>query len=84
MFGSNRIVRYVIIAAMILAGVSFIALIMSNFDIEAEKIMTELLAILILLVVLMGAAFLAALGLRALQNRREKSERQDQQNKDED
>lgn len=71
MFGS-KFGRYIIIATLILGGVSFIALIMSNFDTEAETIVSELLAVIVLLVVLMGAALLTALGLRALQNRRDK------------
>lgn len=82
MFGSNRIVRYIVIAAMILAGVSFIALIMSSFDVETEKLITELLAVLILLVVLMAAAFLTALVLRVVQNRRRRMERRDEQDED--
>jgi hypothetical protein len=77
MFG-KRVTRYALIAAMILVGVSFIALIMSNFDVTAETLMAELLAIFILLVVLMGAACLAALGLRALGNRDSKSKRDDE------
>lgn len=78
MFGSKRVTRYIIIAAMILAGVSLIGLLMSSFDVEAEKVLQQLLAIFVLLIVLMAAAFFAALGLRAIQNRRERSRRDDE------
>ncbi|MEX1034038.1 MAG: hypothetical protein WDZ30_11805 [Cellvibrionaceae bacterium] len=81
---SNRLTRLIIIAAAILAGVSFIALAMVNFDMDAKSLLAQLFAIVILLAVLIGAASLAAWGLRALQGRGKRRTRQGRNHKDND
>ncbi|WP_458618443.1 hypothetical protein [Gilvimarinus sp. F26214L] len=69
-------------ATLILGGVAFIGLAMSSLDIGSERIIGELLAVFVLIGALMLAAFIAALGLRALQSRREKDENRDDEEED--
>lgn len=86
MFGSNRIVRIILILTMIFAGVSLVGLIVSSFDTETGIVVNQFVAVLILLGILIAAAFIAALGLRMLQNRgaRQRDERDEQDEQDED
>lgn len=82
---SKQVTRYVIMAAMLVAGLSLIGLMASSFGVGTDTIVDELLAICILLAVLMGAAFITAVGLRALQDRRERrEERSEDGGEDED
>lgn len=82
MFGSNRVVRIIIISAMILAGVSLVGLIVSSFGTETGVVINQFVAVLMLLGMLMAAAFVAALGLRTWQNREAK--KRDEEGTDED
>jgi membrane glycosyltransferase len=77
MFRSKRVTRYFLLAFMIVVGLSLLWLLASSFDVETASLLRQLLAILVLLFALMAAAFFTALGIRAIQNRRERSSRRD-------
>lgn len=79
----KRLTRYFLFIVMMLVGLSVLGLLVSSFDVETAKLLRELMAIVVLLVVLMAAAFVTALGIRAIQNRRERSRRQ-KEDEDED
>lgn len=65
--------RYIVIIALIVCCGAILAIIGNSYGQGKETVVSELLAILLLLFVAMGAGFLAALGLRALRNARDKS-----------
>lgn len=74
---NSRIGRYIIIAALIVGCGAVIVLIADSYGQGPETLASELLAILLLLAAAMGAGFLAALGLRAIRNARDKTNSHD-------
>lgn len=66
--------RYIVIFALVVGVGALLVLVGESYGQGKEALASELLAILILLAVAMAAGFLAALGLRALRNARNKSD----------
>lgn len=71
---SPRVRRYIVIVALLICGGAIIALISNSYGRGPETLMSELVAVLLLLGAAMGAGFLAALGLRALRNAKDKAD----------
>lgn len=65
--------RYIVVIGLVIGCGAILAIIGNSYGQGKETVISELLAVLLLLLAAMGAGFLAALGLRALRNARDKS-----------
>lgn len=66
--------RYIVIFGLVIGVGAILVIIGDSFGQGKDVLVSEFAAILILLAVAMGAGFLAALGLRAWRNARDKSD----------
>lgn len=66
--------RYIVIIALLVGCGAIITIIANSYGQGADRMISELLAILLLLIAAMAAGFLAALGLRALRRMRDRSD----------
>jgi len=78
MISNKRLTRLAIITVATITGGAFIALAVTSLDFPANKVLAQLMAVVILIVCLVALAALVAYGLRIFLSRRDNDNDEEQ------